>query len=419
MRLGFVSTRFAGVDGVSLEAAKWAHIFRGFGHEVVYCAGERDAEAEPGCTVPEMHFLHPEVRALQQAAFGAADPEPGWRDRLNALAERLAQALERFLHTFRVDVLVVENALAIPMHLALGMALHRVLERTRVPAIGHHHDFYWERARFRPERVADVLAHSFPPALPNLRHVVINSLAQRDLKARRGLSSVVVPNVFDFRRAARGLDEFGQQVRAALGLAPHDLLILQPTRVIPRKGIEHAVDLVAALNQHPRGLYGHRAVLVLSHPAGDEGYAYLRALEKRAREARVPWRYAAERFGPRRGQGPHGPIFSLADAYLAADFVTYPSLYEGFGNAFLEAIYYRVPLLVNRYPVYDADIRPKGFDVVEMEGEVTQSVVEAAREALLSPVRRRAMVEWNYARAWAHFSYEAIEPTLRALLAPA
>jgi hypothetical protein len=45
-------------------------------------------------------------------------------------------------------------------------------------------------------------------------------------------------------------------------------------------------------------------------------------------------------------------IYSLADIYPHADFVTYPSLIEGFGNAFLEAIYFRKPLLMQRYDGY-------------------------------------------------------------------
>jgi len=37
----------------------------------------------------------------------------------------------------------------------------------------------------------------------------------------------------------------------------------------------------------------------------------------------------------------------------------YPSLFEGFGNAFLEAVYYRKPMLVNRYSIFIADILMK------------------------------------------------------------
>ena len=35
-----------------------------------------------------------------------------------------------------------------------------------------------------------------------------------------------------------------------------------------------------------------------------------------------------------------------------ADLVTYPSTFEGFGNAFLEAIYYCRPIVVNTYSIY-------------------------------------------------------------------
>ncbi len=416
MRIAMISTRFAGLDGVSLEAHKWAAIFRRLGHEVVFLAGLRDEAAAPGETVPEMHFRHPQVEAIQRAAFGRHHLDPAAARALDALAQRLHAAVLAFLDRWAPDVVVVENALAIPMNIPLGVALHRVLAETGLPAIGHHHDFYWERERFFPNGLHDLLAETFPPALPNLKHVVINTLARLSLKERRGLDSVVVPNVADFARAAAGLDPVSRGLRADLGLGPEHILVLQPTRVVPRKGIEHALDLVAELNAHPQGLGGRQAVLVISHPAGDEGYEYLRSLEARARAQQVPLIYAAGRFGPRRRLGPGGPIYSLADAYTVADFVTYPSLYEGFGNAFLEAVYYRLPLLVNRYTVYDADIRPKGFEVVEMQSHITPEVVEAARAALLDPVLRRRMVEWNYARAWEHFSFEAITPTLAALL---
>ena len=416
MRIAMISTRFAGLDGVSLEAAKWAAILRRQGHEVVYLAGLRDEAARPGETVPEMHFRHPQVQAVQQAVFGRHHLEHDTAQALFALAERLYQALQAFLDRWAPEVVIVENALAIPMNVPLGIALHRVLDETGVRAIGHHHDFYWERRRFFPNGLEPLLAQTFPPALPRLKHVVINTLARLSLKERKGLDSVVVPNVEDFAHATPGLDRVAAGLRRDLGLGPDQWFILQPTRVVPRKGIEHALDLVAALNRHPRGLGGRHAVLVISHPAGDEGYEYLQSLQQRARAEHIPLLYAAGRFGPRRALGPEGRVYSLADAYTAADFVTYPSLYEGFGNAFLEAVYYRLPLLVNRYTVYDVDIRPKGFDTVEMQGRVTPEVVDAAREALLDPVRRRRMVEWNYARARAHFSFEAIAPLLQTLV---
>jgi len=45
------------------------------------------------------------------------------------------------------------------------------------------------------------------------------------------------------------------------------------------------------------------------------------------------------------------------DVYQNADLVTFPSRYEGFGNALLESVYAKKPLWVCPYPVYEEEIR--------------------------------------------------------------
>ena len=69
-------------------------------------------------------------------------------------------------------------------------------------------------------------------------------------------------------------------------------------------------------------------------------------------------------------------IYTLEDIYPYADLVTYPSTFEGFGNAFLETIYFRKPIVVNSYSIYTKDIKPKGFSVIEIDGFVTPDAVE-------------------------------------------
>ena len=83
----------------------------------------------------------------------------------------------------------------------------------------------------------------------------------------------------------------------------------------------------------------------------------------------------ADIIGDTRGRTADGrKIYSLQDIYPHADLVTYPSIVEGFGNAFLEAIYFRKPILVNNYSIYSFDIKPKGFDVIEMDAASNNSV---------------------------------------------
>lgn len=426
INVGFISTRLAGTDGVSLETAKWAAVLRRIGHEVFYCAGELEDGGPPGMLVREMHFRNPENGWISAHAFGTTTPHPELRPRIERLKAAIKASLKTFINDYGIDLVIPENALAIPMQIPLGLAVTETIAETGIPTVAHHHDFYWERERYQTTCIPDILALAFPPKLPSIRHVVINSLAQRDLKARRGIGSVVVPNVFDFtippvlgfdklsHREVEGspeVDEFNADFRAAFGLGEDDLFFLQPTRVVPRKGIELAIELVSKM-QDTRGK------LVITHEVGDEGMEYLHELQALAQSAGVDLRYVADRVASRRGIRPDGrKIYSLWDAYPHADFVTYPSLYEGFGNALIETVYFKKPALVNRYPVYVADIVSRGFDFIEIEGQVTDEAVAEVQGILADPERRRAAVERNFRRGEQHFSFKVLEERLRAMLA--
>ena len=65
--IGFVSTRFAGTDGVSLEAAKWAEVLSEAGHRCFWFAGELDKPAEVSELVPEAHFQTERNQDIMQA----------------------------------------------------------------------------------------------------------------------------------------------------------------------------------------------------------------------------------------------------------------------------------------------------------------------------------------------------------------
>ncbi len=103
--------------------------------------------------------------------------------------------------------------------------------------------------------------------------------------------------------------------------------------------------------------------------------------------------------------------------YEAADLVTYPSLIEGFGNAYLEAVYHRRPVFVNRYPVYDLDIRPLGFRNIEMNGFLTETSVVETRQLLDDAARVHEWTDANFQLGLKHFSYETVRRGLRAELA--
>ncbi len=407
-RIGFVSTRFSGTDGVSLETNKWAAVLERMGHTCCYFAGASDRGPARSRCVPEALFSHPAVHAIYVTAFSNRTRPPETTRLIQQLKEHLKEQICAFVRDFEIELLISENALAIPMNIPLGLALTEFIAETGFPTIAHHHDFFWERKRFLANCVWDYLNMAFPPHLPSIHHVVINSSGANQLSLRTGISSLLVPNVMDFHHPPPR-DEYARDVRAALGIQPDEYLFLQPTRVVQRKGIEHAIELI-----HQSGL---DARLVISHASGDEGDAYEQRVRRFAALLNVRASFVSDIIQNERGWTPDGrKIYTLRDVYPWADLVTYPSDIEGFGNAFLEAIYFHCPIVVNTYSIYDIDIKPKGFRVIEFDGFITAETVQRVRQVLKDERMAQEMAEHNYELAKWHYSYTTLERRLQVLM---
>jgi len=408
--IGFVSTRFAGTDGVSLEAAKWAEVLWHDNHVSHWYAGMLDREPGVSMCVPEAFFGHSENLWINEQLWGKTRRLRDASRRIRELSEYLKGTLYDFRDRFDLDILILQNVLTIPMHIPLGIAVTEFLLETQMPAISHHHDFHWERQRFQISAVEDYLEMAFPPRIPHLQHVVINQAARDQLGYRKGISSVLIPNVLDFENPPGPSDDYAADVREEMGLSPGDMLVLQPTRVVPRKGIEHAIQLLQRL-AYPR------CKLVISHAAGDEGLDYSRELLQLARDEGVELIQFGDRVADRRQLNEEGrKIYVLEDLYPHADLVTFPSLYEGFGNALLEAIYFRKPVVIGNYSVYARDIKPKGISLPTVDGFIDRAVVEETRRVLEDPEYREALVEHNYRVARRYFSYRVLQDSLRVII---
>lgn len=409
--IGFISTRFAGTDGVSLESAKWAQVLWDHNYVSYWYAGRLDRAADISMCIPEAHFNHPENQWINERIWGVMRRDPSVSRRIHLLADYLKRTLYDFVRTFDLSLLVVENAVTIPMHVPLGLALTEFLAETGIPSIAHHHDFYWERTRYSVNAVPDFLDVAFPPRDPEMTHVVINQMAQEQLSLRKGVPSILIPNVLDFESAPTEQDTYAADVRSEIGLGPDDVMILQPTRVVPRKGIEHSIKLVQMLEDP-------RYKLVISHEAGDEGPEYWHMIQELAHESNVDLRRVSTRIGDVRQLDEAGrKVYTLWDLYPHADLVTYPSLYEGFGNAFLEAIYFRLPLLINRYAIFVRDIEPKGFRFLVMDGFLTRRVVDDVRRVLEDPGYRKEMTDHNLRLATQFYSYSVLRRKLYSMIA--
>jgi len=407
-RIGFVSTRIAGTDGVSMETFKWFQVLERNGYECYFFAGELDTPPGRSFLEPKAHFEYPDIMEISSACFGSTTRKMAVSARIQELKDELKSKLYEFCNKFEIDLLIPENALTIPLNIPFGLAITELLAETGMPTVAHHHDFSWERKRFLINAVQDHLQHAFPPSLRSMRHVVINSAASRQLSHRTGISNVVIPNVYDFANPP-GPAPNGTLLREELGFDSDDLFILQPTRIVPRKWIERAVELVSLMDMSkPR--------LVISHEAGDEGDLYEQRVTEYAKRLGVELIYVGDKVGTAHSfRAVCDKKYCIDDVYQNADLVTYPSGYEGFGNAFLEAIYFKRPIVVNRYSIFVEDIEPCGFDVIPFESFVTSEVVGRIR-FFLEPEHLSRATEKNYEVGREHFSYEVLERKLLPLI---
>ncbi|MFV1981782.1 MAG: hypothetical protein ACC655_11560 [Rhodothermia bacterium] len=391
-RIGIVHYRVGRTDGVSLEIEKRRLLLENMGCEVVLIAGPVSDGAD--FVIPELEFDDPEIVSIKRNAFDHFDDRSLSDDELSRSTTRIAanieQAFDRVAVEFPTDALLVHNVFSHGRHLPAASALTRHLEAFPQPVLATHHDYFWERPEYQNPRnrwVADYLDRYVPPPSPAVRHVSINSLAARELLARRQIESLVVPDVFDFDRPAWEIDEFNADFPLAVDVRPDDIVVLQATRIVRRKAIELAVDLVASIDQMLPGLVGRRlyngkeiredsrVVLILAGYAEDSAAGYLGQLETKIRDSGIEARFASGCISAERVTGPE-KRYSLWDAYAHADLVTFPSLQEGWGNQFIEAVFARKPVALVEYPVFEADIRGEGYHYVRMgsHSDVTYNV---------------------------------------------
>jgi glycosyltransferase involved in cell wall biosynthesis len=411
LRIGFVSTRLHGNDGVSLETQKWDDVLTELGYETYFFSGLSDWFPERSMVVPEAFFGEPHVRDLHAEIFGRSTRRLGLTAEVGAIKGRLKAALYDFVRRFSLDLLIVENAFAIPMHIPLGVALAELVAELEMPTVAHNHDFSWERQRFMNGCAEDYLVRAFPPRLHSITHVVINSEARRQMAFRCGIASNMIPNVWDFAAEPKHPDDYNSSFRADFGVAKDDILFIQPTRIVARKGIEHAIELVARFNKTADG--AGKGKLLVSHPVLDEGNQYAKRVYDYAELMGVQLIIRPDILNSERGIREDGAkVYSLWDAYVWSDFVTYPSTYEGFGNAFLEAVFYQKPIMVNRYAIYAQDIEPLGFHTTIIDGFVTDDAVRDVINVLSSPVEQRRRSEANFAIGSRYLSYDVLRKRL-------
>jgi glycosyltransferase involved in cell wall biosynthesis len=447
MNIALCHYRVGETDGVSLEMDKWKKVLENMGHKVYFIAGSTGTS--DGYIIPEMNYRFKEDLKIERNAYLKLEDYQDENKLIVAIRKqtlKIEEGLKKILIENKIDLIVPNNILSIGRSIPTTMAFTNVIKELGIRCIGHHHDFYWERVNFSQPTcnfVRKALEEHYPPKDDLISHVVINSIVQKELKAKKNLDSIIIPNVFDFDEKLWNVDDYNKDFREKLGIKDNDILMLQATRVTNRKAIELAIDVVGEIQKKENRkileeakLYNgqsfnrkSRIVLVLVgmiETADD----YVERLKTRAKENNVEMLFVNNLVEHSRCIKNNYKIYSLWDTYVFADIITYPSIQEGWGNQFLEGLFAKKPMLVFEYDVYKKDIKGKGFKVVSLGdkyeldeyglAKVDKIVIKRTAgeciKLLIDEDYREKMVEENFQSGREFFSLKNLEEKLKMII---
>ena len=421
MNIGIIIGRIGGVDGVALETEKWIEVLNRMGHKTFILSGQfEDRKLNPfnERLAPYMSFFTPESIWEQRKAFHNPNGnEEKLLEHIETYAEIIQKRIELWLLDYKIDIVISENASALPAHLSMGIAIKRTFEKNGIPIITHDHDFAWERGeRYKSphKSIMKIVEEVFPLRIKNSYHAVINLNGQRTLKERYGRDSIVVPNVMDFDIPYGIVTNQNKRLKTDLGFKEDDIILAQVTRIVRRKGIEVAIKLVDKLNDSKIRL------IVTGNANDDEGASYFEELTDLIVDLNLKNKVVcASHMVNNMGTLTDSQVlYSLSDAYANANSCTYFSTYEGFGNAFVEAVLSKTPIFVNNYkPVYWPDIGSKGFKTVMLEdNNLTDKAVADMAEIIYNEKLNKEIADYNFELGKKYFSYDTLETKLKELL---
>jgi len=411
MRIGIIIGRIGGVDGVALETEKWIDILKKLGHEVFIMSGEFESwnmDYKHDYLFPALSFFSADAEWEQRKAFFEPDKDPDpLLDHVEKLSNMIERVLGQWVNDKKIDVILSENASALPCQLSMGIAIKKLIKNTGLPIVTHDHDFHWERGQryisAHPE-INQYVDDNFPLLLPDVKHAVINTFGVETFKKRFNIDATLVPNVMDFNRIYGVPTPENKFFLRDVGVKKGEIALLQVTRIVRRKGIETAISLIDKLNDKKLKL------IITGNNNDDENKEYHNELIDQIHELNLSRQivFAAHKVLDHK---------DLSDVYAHGRACTYFSTYEGFGNAFVEAVLAKKPIFVNNYkPVYMQDIGSKGFEtVMTQDSKLTNQKVQQMSDIIYNRKRCREIGEFNFELGKKHFSYDVLEEKLNKL----
>jgi glycosyltransferase involved in cell wall biosynthesis len=373
-----------------------------------------------------------------------------------------------FVQRNNIDIIVAHNT-SHPYNFITAVGLGYYLEELRrqnliwPKVVVWWHDSYFERAQFaNPNPIIRKYLKYLPGTLidgiifinstqPELARRVFNQYGINNIDTFFRDRTAIIPNTHDISWNWKecdwtgstlhfpAQDPYNQSFLKDIGLTDliesggyslkDTVILLQHTRIVPRKKIEVALDLAFELEERfvKEGCRKCIALLISGH-SGDEQVKYKEFL--------------TEYFHIKRETDPNSRVFMIfGENYILShrDIIvdkkyynffeipavvaalggigTYFSETEGFGNNLLEMIAAGLPVVINRYGIYQSDLEPLGFNLPSIEDTMLDpALVETTYRLVMDLPYRNRLVHHNLSVLSEKLGHRRIAEALNPLI---
>jgi glycosyltransferase involved in cell wall biosynthesis len=378
------------IGGVESVIRQHALLMSRHGHEVTIVCGEGGSFDQQIQTMVfrELHSQEPLVRAAQEEAY-AARPGLSYFRLLEAIQKQLGQLFHEFDH------LIVHNMFTMPFNLAGTQALSSLAERGK-KTIAWTHDLAASNQDYKipPHRSFDLIRER----QPGVRYVTISQARAAEFRnLMRSDPDAIIPNGLDLAGVCNITPEVADLVRDDLTTS---ILLFYPTRILARKNIEFALQIVGALRD-----IGLQVRLLISgapdshNRSSAEHFAGLKRLAADLQvQELISW--VNELFYVDGRQ--------LHSLYMVADAMLFPSRQEGFGLPLLEAAAHRLPVFCSNIEPLKS-IALSGtllFDLRDAPRNIAERIRDAFAEDAIFKRKKQLLRDYSAERLY----LDKIEP---------
>lgn len=396
------------------------------------------------------------------------NPPEGFDELIHEKAIYAKGIIKQFVKKHNIDLLIAHNT-SHPYNFITAVGLGYFIEELRDRGViwpkimVWWHDSYFERAQFsKPNAIIKKYLKYLPgteidglafinQTQPDLAKKLFKSLNYPRTEKFFENRAIVVPNTssidWEWESLAWDedilnapvLDNYNDTFLRDIGLIceiekrgftmEDTIILLQHTRIVPRKKIETALDFAFLLEAQYRSDEKHKCVaLLISGHSGDEQVEYRKLiddyynkLQKQHKNSNVILIFGEHRILSHRDIIVDKKYYNFYEvpAIIAAygGIGTYFSEVEGFGNNLLEMVSFGLPVVINKYDVFKTDIEHLGFKFPSIEeGMLTSEVIDKAYQILNDYKARNELVHHNLQILHKKLDHKIIAEKLKPLV---